>query len=136
MSVAEPITSLIQVESCGESERPTLAWCAPPAAETALRRPNFSCWTLTWTKRRKRRTEEEVTSSNAVKAQILFFVFFKGFGGRLFYFIFLKKKSNRNSSHFDFFDQSPDWIRLFSSVKLIDVNVIQLVPDWLAEAGG
>lgn len=132
MSVAKPITSLIQVESCGESERPTLAWCAPPAAETALRRPNFSCWTLTWTKRRKRRTEEEVTSSNAVKAQIFFF-FLKDLGVGYFISFFLKK-SNRNSSHFDFFDQSPDWIRLFSSVKLIDVNVTARL--WLAGRGG
>lgn len=75
-----------------------------------------------------------MTSSNAVKAQIFFF-FLKDLGVGYFISFFLKK-SNRNSSHFDFFDQSPDWIRLFSSVKLIDVNVIQLVPDWLAEAGG
>lgn len=66
-----------------------------------------------------------MTSSNAVKAQILFlfFVFLKDLGVGYFISFFFLKKSNRNSSHFDFFDQSPDWIRLFSSVKLIDVNV-------------
>lgn len=48
-----------QVASCGESERPTLGWCAPPAAGTGRRRPNCWCWTSTWTTRRRRRTEEQ-----------------------------------------------------------------------------
>lgn len=62
-----------------------------------------------------------------------FFFFLKDLGVGYFISFFLKK-SNRNSSHFDFFDQSPDWIRLFSSVKLIDVNVTARL--WLAGRGG
>lgn len=64
---SQPMTRLVspQVASCGESERPTLGWCVPPAAGTGRRKPNCWCWTLTWTTGRERRTEvDRVMSSD------------------------------------------------------------------------